>query len=81
MNGKGKHHIYALLFTIILFLSGCRENSVETDAFALLTWETANERVQSTSKLADYDITVYNGITCYFESGVKSEIKGVYRNG
>lgn len=73
MNAKRKCHIFALLFTMILFSSGCAENSVETEVSALLTWETGSERVQITSELADYDITVYNGITYYFESGVFSE--------
>lgn len=73
MNVKRKWNIFALLFLIILFLSGCGENRVETDGAALLTWETANERVQLTSKLMDYDITEQNGITYYFESGVFDE--------
>lgn len=73
MNAKRKCHVLALLFTMILLLSGCGENSVETDTSAMLAWETVSERVQSTSKLADYDVTVYNGITYYFESAIFSE--------
>lgn len=66
--------VFCVLLTVItIFISGCRENSVETDKAVTLTWQTVNERVQKTSRLTDYDTTAQNGITYYFESGVLDE--------
>ena len=73
MDIKRKCYFFILLTVITIFISGCRENSVETDKAVTLTWQTVNERVQKTSKLTDYDTAAQNGITYYFESGIFNE--------
>jgi len=73
MDIKRKCYFFILLTVMTIFISGCRENSVETDKAVTLTWQTVNERVQKTSKLTDYDTAAQNGITYYFESGIFNE--------
>ncbi len=49
MDIKRKCYFFILLTVITIFISGCRENSVETDKAVTLTWQTVNERVQKLS--------------------------------
>lgn len=72
MNIIRKQYAMIFLFVTCWMLVGCSK-PIASDAPVPLTWETVNERVQNGSMIADYEKTVNNGITYYFESGIYDE--------
>lgn len=72
MNIIRKQDAMVFLFVMCWMLVGCSRPTA-SDAPVPLTWETVNERVQNGSMIADYEKTVNNGITYYFESGIYDE--------